>query len=236
MKEIKNKTLYGLHDRGDKLVLSDMQFKSCTFINCLLSLTTNIKRISRIDNVELLDCVEEGCDIGPAILSNVSVKNLTTSDLFIIWGALFDRVTFSGNMGRVKINFVVHPSDRTKKMQKPFDNFRKKFYKSVDFALDISEARFKDFDMRGIPAHLIKRDPESQIVIKREKALEIAKPGWEKLLESTETHWPFVVNLFLSDGDADRVLVAPLGAPKAQRDRLLKGLNELRTIGLAEPD
>ena len=45
-----------------------------------------------------------------------------------------------------------------------------------------------------------------------------------------------MVNLFLGDGDADTVFVAPLGAAKAKRDPLLKGLRELRRIGLAESD
>jgi hypothetical protein len=102
--------------------------------------------------------------------------------------------------------------------------------------LEISEARFKEFDVRGVPARLIRRDPESQILVTRERALEVATPGWEKKLDPSNTHWPFVIKLFLSDGYPATVLVAPLGAAKAKRDPLLKGLRELRTMGLAEPD
>lgn len=98
---------------------------------------------------------------------------------------------------------------------------RSKFARSVDL---------------GVPGRLIRRDPESQVLITRERALQVATPGWEKQLDPSNKLWPFMVNLFLGDGDPDTVFVAPLGAAKAKRDPLLKGLQELRRIGLAEPD
>ena len=45
-----------------------------------------------------------------------------------------------------------------------------------------------------------------------------------------------MIDLFLSDGDEDMVLVAPLGAPKKKRDTLLGQLHELRDVGVALPD
>lgn len=87
-----------------------------------------------------------------------------------------------------------------------------------------------------MPGRLIRRDPESQVLITRERALQVATPEWEKQLDPANKLWPFRINLFLSYGDADTVLVVPLGAAKAKRDPLLKGLQELRQIGLTEPD
>ena len=120
--------------------------------------------------------------------------------------------------------------------QKPFEDYRARFYTDVEWALDISAARFKDFDVRGVPGRLIRRDPESQVLITRERALQIARPGWERQLDPANKLWPFMINLFIGDGDPDTVLVAPLAAAKAKRDPLLNGLQELRAIGLAEPD
>ena len=139
-------------------------------------------------------------------------------------------------MGKMKINATADPSTFGNDKQKPFDDFRDRFYAGVEWTLDISEARFKEFDVRGVPGRLIRRDPESQILVTRERALEMATPGWEKKLDPSNKLWPFVINLFLSDGYADTVLVAPLGAAKAKRNLLLKGLRELRMIGLAESD
>lgn len=239
MREFTNESFYQLYDRGDQLLLENMKFENCEFTRCAISLTEQFGRMSTVRNVQLFDCAFIDCQTGPTIFSNVTVNNLKTSDLLIIWCPYLDRVTLSGEIGKMKVNAAadtstVGPANYAK--QKPFDDYRSKFYADVEWALDISEARFKEFDIRGVPGRLIRRDPESQVLITRERALQVATPGWEKRLDPTNKLWPFMINLFLSDGDEDTVLVAPLGAAKAKRDPLLKGLQELRRIGLVEPD
>jgi hypothetical protein len=236
MREFKNESFYGLYDRGDQLLLENMKFENCEFTRCAISLTEQFGRMSTVRSVELSGCSFIDCQTGPTILSNVTVTDLKASDLLILWCPYFDRVTLSGEICKMKVNTTADPSTSGNAKQKPFDDFRKQFYAGVDWALDISKARFKEFDLESVPAHLVRRDPESQVVVTREKALQFARPGWEKLLDPACKHWAFVIDLFLSDGDADIVLVAPLGAAKAKRDPLLKGLQELRRIGLAEPD
>lgn len=236
MNQYKNQTFFGLYDRGDKLLLENMTFDRCEFSRCALSLTDDLERISTVRNVDMKYCSSLDCQTGPMILSNVTVSQLVTSDLLIFWSPYLDRVRLSGNVGKMKINITAAPSTYGNEKQRPFDEFRARFYADVEWALDISEARFKGFDMRGIPARLVRRDPSSQIVITRERALQVATAGWEKQLDPANKQWPFMINLFLSDGDPDLVLVAPLGAPKEKRDALLKGLQELRAIGLAEPN
>jgi hypothetical protein len=103
----------------------------------------------------------------------------------------------------------------------------------VDWALDISEALFKEFDMHGVPARLVRRDPATQVIVTREKALQ---PGWRSKLDPSNTFWPFVIDLFLQDGEPDIVLVAPKGKRKKDYLSLLDGLNDLRQAGVAEPD
>lgn len=239
MKEYSNENFFGLFDRGEKLLLEDMKFEGCGFTHSGISLTTDVARMTTVRNVDLTNCTIDGVSVGPTVLRNVSITNLRTSDLFIVWCPYLDRVTLSGEIGKMKVNATAShttygPANYAK--QKPFDDYRDQFYAEVEWALDISAARFKEFDIRGVPARLIKRDPESQIVVTRKKALQVATPGWEKRLDPSNKLWPFMINLFLGDGDEDTVLVAPLGAAKAKRDPLLKGLAELRAIGLAEPD
>ncbi len=233
MIEYSQKQIDSFYDRGESLKLEDMRFVGCEFSSCALSLTKDITRRSIARNIEIFNCSANGCDIGPAILEDIQVNGLNTNDLLIIWGALFNRVKLSGTIGKIKINHFVHHVDRTELTQGPFDNYRNNFYNSIDWALDISEARFKGFDMRGIPARLVRRDPETQVVITRERAL---KSGWQVGLSPSNTLWPFMIDLFISDGDADMVLVAPLGAPKKKRDELIKDLKELRELGVAEPN
>jgi hypothetical protein len=58
--------------------------------------------------------------------------------------------------------------------------------------------------------------------------------GIHRELALADTDWAGWIDLFLKDGDADLVLVAP------KRDRkfkvLLDGLKKLRDAGVAEPD
>lgn len=236
MKEFRNETFSRLFDRGGCLKIEDMAFRECLFENCTLSLTQDISRMSEVRRVEMVDCAINGCDTGPMIVSEVNISGLKTNDLLIFWSPYLDRVVLSGEIGKMKINVAADPSPYGNVKQKPFDDYRTKFYESVEWALDIRRARFKEFDLEGVPAKLVRRDPESQVVVTRERALRVATPGWERQLDPAVKLWPFVIDQFLDDGIPEIILVAPLGVAKAKRDPLLKGLQELRRIGLAEPD
>ncbi len=236
MIEYKDKKFFRLQDRGESHLLKNMIFESCEFSRCLLSLTTNISNITTLHNITVNDCTFNGCQTGPTIYSNVSISNIRANDLMIIWSPYCDRVTLSGNIARMRTNTLADPTTSNNEKQIPFDTFRKEFYASVDWALDISKARFRECDLESIPAHLIRRDPESQVVVTRERALEFVEPGWVDKLNPENKHWANVIEGFLSKGDPDIVLIAPLGASKDKRDALLNGLKEFRQIGLAEPD
>jgi hypothetical protein len=235
-RQFRNETFQGLFDRGNSLRIEDVAFDGCTFDRSAISLTQDIRKIADVRRVELLNCTASRCNTGPMVISEANISNLKTNDLLILWCPYLDRVRLSGEIGKIKINAAADTSTVGNERQKPFDEYRASFYARVDWALDISSARFQGFDARGVPGRLVRRDPESQILITRERALQIATPGWEQRLDPSNKLWPFMIKLFLQDGDPDTVFVAPLGAPKAKRDPLLKGLQELRLIGLAEPD
>jgi hypothetical protein len=232
MTEFKNRSFDSLLDRGDALVLQSMHFEKCVFSNCALSLTKQFELRSTVTDMEFVNCSAVDCDIGPALFRDVRVDGLLTNSLLIVWGAVFSHVTLRGEIGKLKINHWVHHVDRSPEIQGPFDAYREDFYRGIDWALDISEARFKEFEIRGVPASVIRRDPETQAVVTRERAL---RTGWRERLSPSNTLWPFMIKLFLSDGDPDTVLVVPLGAPKSKRDGLLRDLRELRELGVAEP-
>src|SRR5262249_31081617 len=80
------------------------------------------------------------------------------------------------------------------------------------------------------PAALVLRDPATQFVVTREKAL---LGSWRDL-DLSSTHWATSLEFFLSRGDRDVVLVAP----KHDREfgKLLDGLRLLRHAGVAEPN
>jgi hypothetical protein len=81
-----------------------------------------------------------------------------------------------------------------------------------------------------VPTRLIRRDPETQVIVTREKAI-IGK--WKEL-NLSKTYWDTGIQFLLNRGDPDVVLVAPKKNPKFPD--LLDGLKMLRDAGVAEPD
>jgi len=231
MTEFRNQIFHSLFDRGGALSISSIACYECEFSNCTLSLTKEISKRSVVSDVRLKNCTVGASDIGPAVLRRVHIDGLITDSLFIIWGAVFDQVVFSGKVGKIKINSHVHHVDQSEALQRPFDEFRQSFYEKADWAIDISKAKFRLLEIRGIPARLIRRDPSSQMVVTRERAL---NPDWRSRISPGNTHWPFSIDMFLATGENDRVLVAPLTGPKKQTEKLLRELYELRDLGVVE--
>jgi hypothetical protein len=231
MIEFKNQAFRKLFDRGDALCLENMHFENCIFENCALSLTKDVQLRSTVRNVSVKNCAANGCGIGPGIFENVAVDGLATNDLLIVWAAAFHHVTLAGEIGKIKINPWAHFVDRTEATQGPFTRALEAFYRSIDWAIDISEARFKGFDATGIPARLFRRNPESQAVVTRDR---VTAENGQRIARADGNPWLPWIRGALSDGSNDGVLVTPLGAPKKKRDEFLQGLRQLRELGIVE--
>lgn len=232
MTEYKAALFERVFDRGGATI-SNARFEACAFVDCALSLTNDPGQRTHVRNVVVQNCSANGCSVGPAILEDVTIDSLSTNDLLIVWGALFKHVVLRGDIGKMKVNVMTSAVDRADDVQRPFAVQREAWYREVDWALDISMARFKEFDARGIPARAFRRDPETQVVVTRERLL---RSRWREQIDPEMKLWPFMLKLFEADGDADMVLVAPTGAPRAKRQALVAGLHQLRRLGLAEPD
>jgi hypothetical protein len=102
-------------------------------------------------------------------------------------------------------------------------------YRSVDWALDIRGARFKRCDIGGVPGHLVRRDPATQVLVTRERAL---AADWR---EATAGHfWRVAFERLLASGGESEVLVAcPRGGRFAEE---LAVIARLREAGIAAPD
>lgn len=218
------------YDRNSGRVFNDLEFHQCKFNNCAISITRNPYRRSILRNIRFHNCVEIGCALEAAILEDILVDHFMTHDLFQTWAAVFKHVALRGKIGRIMISPLLAAGMASPEEQASFDAANAQFYSSIDWALDISNAQFEECDIRRIPAHLIRRDPETQVVIKREKAL---TSEWRKV-DLSKTYWPAYIEGFLADGDDDVVLAAPIQHPEFRV--LLEGLVRLRNEGIAEID
>jgi hypothetical protein len=230
-----NQTFNFFRDRESRATFSDIEFHRCHFEDCAVSLTHNPEYRSTIRNVKVCDCSENSASVDTAIIEEVLVDSLKTSGLFQVFGAVFKHVVLRGKLGRMMINNDVLPRGDVN-IPYQYDNvnvFREansKFYHDVDWALDISEAEFQELDIRGVPGRLIRRDPETQVLVTRQRILQgdwLGLPFKERLT-------PFCLDFMLKQEIPDLVLVAP----KRHRNfrRLLEDLQLLRDAGVVEPD
>ncbi|MEJ7733771.1 MAG: hypothetical protein WKG00_31820 [Polyangiaceae bacterium] len=225
-KAIEGKTFTELSDRQLPDVLGNYSLRGCVFEACHFGYTSVSKR-RLIKNVKLVDCKAiPSSGFGSPVLEDVDAHNLATSGLCIAYGAVYKHVRISGKCGSFMLNIAVGTPREEKAWRKAND----KFYETVDWALDISEGEFAGLDIRGVPADLIRRDPETQVVVRRER-VEAMRHVWEK---RDVAGWPVSFGLMKMFDLPDKVLVAAKRSKNFARD--LAALKLLRRLGVAEPD
>lgn len=220
-----NQTFSMIKDLRADSVIADIQLDECVINNSLLSEHQADGSRSVVRNVKISNSQFMGCYLGPAMVEDVEIAKCKANDLVIAWGTIFSRVKVSGNLPPFKINTIVEFSVSAQ-TQNLYDRSREEFYRSADWALDISEARLMSFDCSGIPGRLFRLDPETQGIVHRSKLVD----GWENSISYGNAWIPWLHNM-LSTNDEDVVLAAPLAKPKAQREKHLAGLQELKELG-----
>ena len=182
-------------------------------------------------NVQVIECRCINSLIGPAILEDSIIDTLKINDLLIFEGTLFKHVVFRGSIGSTKIIPRAGFVDLTPAIQSQFDRQRLALYEKTDWALDIAESKFVNFEVSGIPPRLVRRDTKSQVVVKQ---VNVERAGWRRKLASWNTFWPTVLNMRMGGSEDEFILVAQKG--KKGFKKLVDGLNQLRDLGVAEPD
>lgn len=225
MNSYQNKTFSMIKDLRADRVVADIQLDECVINNCLLSEHQANGSRSVVRNVKISNSQFVGCYLGPARVEDVEITNCKANDLVIAWGTIFSRVKLTGNIFPLKINTIVEFTAGAQ-TQNLYDRSREEFYRSVDWAFDLSEARLMSFDSTGIPGRLFRLNPETQGLVQRSNL----DSGWEGRIPPSNPWLPWIYNM-LSTTDEDVVLATPLAKPKAQREKYLAGLQELKSLG-----
>jgi len=230
MTMLERQSFVQLFDQDTGRTFEDLVFKRCYFEGCGLSITRTPSKRSTVRNVQLIGCEQRGSIIDGAIVDDVLVDGLKTNGLLQTWAAAFRHVTLRGKVGRVMFSDAVATGTATPAEQAAFDLDNASFYAKVDWALDLTEAEFDECDARGVPGHLVRRDPLTQALVTRDAAMQGA---WRNI-DLSGTYWPTALSFFLRSQRPDIVLVAP----KRNKNfgRLLDGLKKLRDCGVAELD
>lgn len=215
---------YAFTDRGP---YGGVTFDRCTFIGCDVGSPRDLASRTIIRDVRLINCTVQGGYFGPAIVEDVVVDGLRTNGLFQAWAPALRHVTLRGRIGRVMISNV-HSAAASREDVETFKAANRRYYENVDWALDISEAEFGEADLRGVPGDLIRRDPETQVLVRRERILD---GRWQRLA-ALPSLWQISLELLLETGMESKVLVAA----KRAKDfpTLVAGLRLLQDEGIAE--
>jgi len=220
----------GISDFESSAIYADLAFKKCVFESCGISAGRKPEFRSIVRNVRIEQCSAYGCHVGAAIVEDTVIDGLKSGDILQTWGTVFKHVTLRGKIGRLMISrkFVTTPGGA--EQERAFDLANAEYYRHVDWALDISQGEFSELDIRSVPGHLIRRNPETQARIKRERLVEA---DWRKLpFKAGVTQ--VIFDLFLDRGDPDVTYVA--GKREKDFREMVADIELLRKEGIAEPD
>jgi hypothetical protein len=229
--DFRDRVFEGLDEFDSGRTHAGMTFTDCEFRSCILALDKQeLSLRPRVTDMVFRHCAATACSMTAVIVEDVLVDGLRTSDQLPTWATVFKHVILKGKIDCLMLSNLFHPGYPNSQFQQVIAKANADYYATVDWALDISEAEFKDFDCRCVPSRLIRRDPETQVVVTREKAME---GHWQEL-DLERTHWKVAIEFMLDQGGADVVLAAPKRSRRFKD--LLAGLKLLREAGVAEPD
>lgn len=229
MQRIEGQTFW---HNGDPLSLSHVSVHNSAFNQCF---TRNVLRgWNKFSNIDLNNVSHWNCEVVGGAFDEITLRNLkkTGSAPLFLNGCVFRHVTLIGNISGLKINrseleTLVSGEDR-----KWRDGDVKAFYSSVDWALDISKAKFPNgATFEAIPGDKVIRDRRTQALVRREA---LSATNW-RALDYGQTAIDIAIGWFETGSLFDAVVIVPRSSSKhCAADAAV--IEMLRHHGVAEPD
>lgn len=227
MSVIHNKTIKGRMTPGE---YNGHSFKDCVFDHCIVTRKAIPGSWTIIRDIDLYNVTNNCCSVDTAFFQDVTLHELKKLGRFplFLWGCAFKHVTLSGKISALKINREVGPGVSAE-IQSAWDISVAELYSDVDWALDISKARFtSSVSLEAIPGDKIHRDPETQVLVARSQ---LQNDEWQSI-DFGDSAFNIAIDWFLKRSIFESVvLAARTGAKNAKSD--ISVLNALRERGLA---
>ena len=238
MKEHKNQTF---KDRrlSPATDVRDRRFVKCDFQACRLSVpyTAVPEERTRIINCSFESCTFSGSTFqSKGLLQQVLLHNIAHVDYMAIGGVIFDRVTFKGRFDRWILDsdhrgMVVDFRAVTDEECAALDGHAQAAYRTIEWALDISDAEFKECELRpSVPAHLVKRNPETQMLMRHDK---VVNSRWQENPALRGNRAEVFCRWVARTYQRDTIIVAPVRNKKLCAE-YLEGMKILRGEGIGE--
>jgi hypothetical protein len=186
--ELTGQTIAYVNLIGSGREYGDVRLDGCTLKGCRLVQADDPGLSLVVRDVVLDRCRMEGCVAQGVYFEDVTVDTLQLARPHLLSGCVFKHVTLRGKIGPV----MAIPPNPMSPLRSEFTAGIVEKYKEVDWALDISEAVFSDADFNYVPGELIRRDVNTQVLLRREAFGDIdwrGLPGyagiWASRFEST---------------------------------------------------
>jgi hypothetical protein len=157
--------------------LEDLELRRCTFDTCQRPLRRTAGDRPTVRGVSLMRCHVRASDLGAVIAEDCLVDTFWLHrgnwGSQMIAGCALRHVTVRGNVTG-GLEFLAARLVGTDAERAALLAANLAYYAGVDWALDISDARFTavSFVRSDIPARLIRRDPQTQVVVTRRTLLQ----------------------------------------------------------------
>jgi len=168
-KQISRETFEFLRGFGGKRTYEGIDLERVTFISCVLGQHDDPEYGFVVRDVTATRCRASACRVHGVRFEDVTVNGLT-GDHLSLDGCLFKHVTLKGKIGPILTTPVKSLSQET---TAAMNAAMIDYYRDVDWALDISEAEFSDASLYMVPGDLVRRDPETQFLVRREVVVPI---------------------------------------------------------------
>jgi hypothetical protein len=213
---IEKQSFLNVKSVGSHRTVADLELVRCEFTGSTLSQFDDPGFSLVVRDVTARRCVVKRSVASGARFEDVVVEGLTTASLQLE-GCAFRHVTLRGRIGLL---MLVPPNPS---VPADFVAGLREFYAGVDWALDITEAEFDGADLYYVPGDLVRRDPETQFLLRR--------PAPDADVSGLPVYAEIAVRRFESTPFDTLVAVAPKKSKKFPE--ILAHYQELRDRGLA---
>jgi hypothetical protein len=200
--------------------LGDARLVSCSFDGCEIVCLDFDDRVV-VERVDAVRCGVKNSTVRGAVFRRCRVEHLRSWGTLRVLSCLFDGVTLTGRFDRLVIMPTWAPETAA------FDAKLAKEQAAVEWALDIAGAEAHELDLRGIPADLVRRDEETQALV---RASVVRQANWKRVVDGISY---FSIEGMLEQNQPSCVIVAPK-RNKARFAEVMREIKALRKAGLAE--
>jgi hypothetical protein len=215
-------------------VVADVSLEQCEIFGCGVDVAVDPALRPQFRNITLINNIAGPVGIDGAAFSDVIIDGVRTlGNLIRVNGCIFRRVALKGFVESLIINRHVSgmlPADLRTTYESANNAFWRDMAEGNDWALDISQISGR-VSVRGIPASVIRRDPETQVIMTFEQAF---AGEWREVVHPENAAILGSIKLLLDKGWGDVVLIADRNSADFRRNVAV--LRELQRIGAALPE